>query len=292
MKAFTLVSILGLAALVISAAPPTTSQPVKEPCTIRISAPVEVALGMSVAVTIRLTNTSGSDLNASMSYERGLDMAYGYDIRRIDGGMSTQMQPHFPAARVSSDIARTLKPGESGQAGTDLGEIFHLSPGKYSVQLSREVSDASGHPMGVVKSNTIAVTIVPPPFTIEISTPSAEVKAGSPIPLNVRLANTSTGEIPSVPVITPGAVDPSYSYLCNNSTGRPVGDQLLGGRNVEGHPVITLRPGQKHDEVVSLSSACDLRQAGQYRIRLARADASDPKHRFFYSNEITVTVKP
>jgi len=57
-------------------------------------------------------------------------------------------------------------------------------------------------------------------------------------------------------------------------------------------PLIILKPGESRNEQVAISSACDLSQPGQYRIRVLRYDPAGPKQGVIRSKEIAVTVKP
>lgn len=263
-----------------------------EPFTIVIAAErAEVPLGQPVELSVELKNTSASDMNGTSSYNRGILIGYHYHVRRIDGGATRQLQAHYPTPLVGSDITGTLKPGESGGGKSDLSELFDLTAGKYSVQLSRDVRDASGHPTGgVVKSNTITITIVPPPFTITISTPGAEVEAGSPVPLDIRLANNSDEELKFGAPPAPPGLDRHFAFWCRWDQKKEVARPLLLTQDFQ--PFIALKPGETYDERVSLGSACDLTQPGEYRVKVSRYDPRGASNGAVTSNEITLTVKP
>ena len=81
-------------------------------------------------------------------------------------------------------------------------------------------------------------------------------------------------------------------YLCYDSTGKGFERDYSSTASTGGHAGITLEPGKSHDEVVPVSSACDLSRPGEYQIQLSRVDPDDPNRHMVKSNTITVTVKP
>ena len=183
-----------------------------------------------------------------------------------------------------------LKPGESAEEVTAIGGQYDLAPGKYAVQLLRRVS--SDPKEGVVKSNTITVTVVPESFSIGISAQKAEVKSGSAISLTVRLTNTSN-RVMALPGSPSESADPSYTYSCYSSAGIPVAKHYPIMRSVENHPMnITLKPGESRTQVVPIDSVCSLSKPGNYRIQVSRIDQGEPQHSVVKSNEIKITVKP
>jgi hypothetical protein len=218
-----------------------------------------------------------------------VDWSYGHEVRDV-AGQVVRPRPHKQErwTRASARI-RTLKPGESTEDITRLSEDYDLPPGTYVIQLSRKVSsDANA---GVVKSNTVTVRIVPERFSIEIGAANPAVKAGSPISLTVRITNASDREM-MVHWSPNGSPDPGYIYLCYNSAGRTfVRDHATMG-SMGDQPITSLKPGKTHEEVVPISSACDLSQPGEYLIQLSRIDPDDPNRHVVKSNTITVTVMP
>lgn len=131
------------------------------------------------------------------------------------------------------------------------------------------------------------------PFSIEISAPTAPVKAGSDVYLKVRLINTSNREVVLGDEVTQWmGADPRYGYQCHDSGGKAVNRSYPVVGSLGDHPVATLKPGEKYEHSVRVSSACDLTRPGKYRIQLSRSDPSDSKRVIVRSNEITVTVKP
>jgi len=62
--------------------------------------------------------------------------------------------------RKQSRISETLKPGASLSEVVHLTDIFEIArPGKYSVQVAREVPSSLGR--GIVRSNKVVVVVVP-----------------------------------------------------------------------------------------------------------------------------------
>jgi hypothetical protein len=105
-----------------------------------------------------MTNTSTHDINASASYDKGLNFSYAYHVRRKGGTVLQPKQSDSPISGTSK--IRNLRASESVEEVTNLSDEYNMAePGKYVIQLSRA---ASGDPKdGIVKSNTITVTVVP-----------------------------------------------------------------------------------------------------------------------------------
>ncbi len=143
--------------------------------------------------------------------------------------------------------ARILKPGESMDINGDyLSRLYDLSqPGEYMVQLSRTVS---GDPKdGVVKSNTIALSITDDDSAIEKATPPFElsitpyslgrvgttngglvVKAGAEVGINIVKRNTSKHEEDcSGDWSALSGLDEKYQYDIRDSSGNPVGKHTI-----------------------------------------------------------------
>jgi hypothetical protein len=128
-----------------------------KPFTLSISADPAMALGSPVEVRIRLTNMSTLDMNGSTASIKGFGLTYSYDVRDQSGNKLEQKQID-PTHQASAQVF-VLKPGESRGDLTRLNEVYDLSPGKYTIQLSKPVSDEPG--AVAVKSNKITVTITP-----------------------------------------------------------------------------------------------------------------------------------
>jgi hypothetical protein len=285
---------LALLLVALSKAPgPGGGQTAKQPFEIEISATAEtVDSGSGPAIIVLLKNTSDQPLDCSgnISDLTGQYANFGIDVRDEHGNAAAKrVYPHPELAEGSPILNCTIAPGGSWTLSQTVDRIYDFTrPGKYVIQVSRPISFTDPK-AGVVKSNVITVTIVPPPFTIQISTPNPEVKAGTPIPLSVRLTNTSSAVLlfGGPPTAT---VDSHYAYACYNGAGGDV--RRYSPVAPEDHPAIKLKPEEVLDQQVPISSACDLSQPGEYRIQLFRNDPRGPKQGFVRSNEITVTVKP
>jgi hypothetical protein len=133
------------------------SKSAKVPFELLISAKPIAALGSPVEVRVRLTNTSTLDINGSTANIKGFGLAYTYEVRDQSGKKLEQKQ--IDVTHQASAQVFTLKPGESRGDLTRLNEVYDLSPGKYTLQLSKPLSDEPG--AQVVKSNKIMVTVTP-----------------------------------------------------------------------------------------------------------------------------------
>jgi hypothetical protein len=148
------------------------AQATHQPFSITISAQkTDNKAGAPIAITVRLTDTSKQEINASSSWESGTDRGYEYDIRDSSGHLY-ERKTHTGPVSDSSKI-QTLKPGESMEESTLVSEEFDLSrPGEYVVQLSRRIHGDPGD--DGVKSNSITITVLPaddPPTTQKHAAP-------------------------------------------------------------------------------------------------------------------------
>jgi hypothetical protein len=136
------------------------------PFSIGISAerPV-VKAGSDVFIQIQMVNTSNHDVDCTRVPTNASDRAYQYDIRDSRGNLAEKMTlaPKHPEIKETFSIwPCVLKPGESTSKDDNLiSKLYDLSrPGKYVVQVSRFISGARKEE-GVVKSNTITITVTP-----------------------------------------------------------------------------------------------------------------------------------
>jgi len=130
------------------------------------------------------------------------------------------------------------------------------------------------------------------PFLIEISTPSTVAKAGSEVPLKIRLTNTSDHEMIIGYKWNHGPLNPGYDYNCYDAGGKSVSKNYSMMGSLGDHPINSLKPDKTKEEVIPIDQACDLRQPGTYTIQLSRSDPSDPKHGTVKSNKITLIIIP
>jgi len=129
---------------------------------IKISAPAEVKAGSDVYITIVMTNFSDHPVDCSAWYVNGTDRRFRVDVRDSHGNSMKRPDVH-PEMMPGSlqGLGSTLQPGEStGPLQDRISWANDLSqPGVYTVQVSRVV--ANDEKNGLVKSNTISLTIAP-----------------------------------------------------------------------------------------------------------------------------------
>ena len=121
-----------------------------------------IKAGADVFVKVHLTNTSKRKL--SLNYDKdsrtNVDFFHRYEVRDSTGNAAQKRTIHHPEIGSTGHgwPARVLKPGESMDiTGDDISRLYDLSqPGEYTIHLSRSIS---GDRDGVVKSNTITVTV-------------------------------------------------------------------------------------------------------------------------------------
>jgi hypothetical protein len=153
-----------LAAILILAAP-ANAQPPQPPFSITISAETtEVKTGSEVFITIQMKNISDHEVDCTKAFRNGWDDAYHYDVRDSHGNLAERklLAPGHPEIKEDLSIwPCILKPGESNSFDSYIGRRNDMSrPGKYVIQVSRFI--VSGHKeSGVVKSNTITITVTP-----------------------------------------------------------------------------------------------------------------------------------
>ena len=92
---------------------------------------------------------------SAMHVYGGFAISYTYDIRDQSGNKIEQ-KPFEPSG---SGPIFTLKPGQSQSESSTISAYYDLWPGKYTIQISKPVSNVPG--ADVVKSNKIIVTVTP-----------------------------------------------------------------------------------------------------------------------------------
>lgn len=273
---------------------PIQAPPAKQPFAIQISAPqqaLEAGSGLEIEILLKNTSAEPLDCSGNLSDLTGQDSNVTVDVRDEHGHpLAKRIYPHPELAGGHPILNCTVAPGKTWIMSQSVGRIFDMTrPGKYTIQVSRPISFTDPQ-AGVVRSNTLTVTIVPPLFSVQISTSSPEVKAGSPVVVNIRLTNTSTRDLGFGAPLPSMTFDRHYTYACESSRGGNVA--YYSPVELDAPPLITVKPGESHDEQVAISSACDLSQPAQYRLQVSRYNPNDPKQGLVRSNEISVTVKP
>jgi hypothetical protein len=131
----------------------------KQPFTITIRAmKPSYKAGARVELKVVMTNTWDREIDAGSVYDKSIDIAYGYDVR--DSAGSPVLYNNSKPSETQGSRMRTLKPGESVVKITNVARWVDFSePGEYQIQLSRNIGDDEKN--GVVKSNTITITVIP-----------------------------------------------------------------------------------------------------------------------------------
>lgn len=145
----------------------TSVKPAKTPFSLTIGTDTpEVKTGSTPLIRIRLTNISGHVISASAMYsysnryDQGVDISYEQEICDSDGNVLKNRQSGEEPAITGHTVLRMLKPGESINDVTAVNGRYDLRrPGRYTIQLSRPISDKKED--GVVKSNKLTITVTP-----------------------------------------------------------------------------------------------------------------------------------
>jgi hypothetical protein len=154
---FALLAPVALASVLVA------QEPGKQPFSITISTDSpKVETGSDVDIRIKLFNTSDQAVDCSRWDSNGLDRRYIYDVRDEDGKSVEIPGEHHELRGGSWRGPCELAPGESTNSGSRLSALYDFSkPGQYLVQVSRYIG--TNEKRGVVKSNTITITVVEPP---------------------------------------------------------------------------------------------------------------------------------
>lgn len=141
---------------------------------ITISGPSEVKAGSASYVDIVVENVSNHQITFGWDGRgaRHAQSCFDIDIRDFAGKVPSYTPDYRTQARNIRPRYTGLKPDEKLTFRLDLHEVFELTPGKYTVQLSHHENDFSLYGQGwknepnpnsnlKVDSNTIAITVTP-----------------------------------------------------------------------------------------------------------------------------------
>jgi hypothetical protein len=154
-----------LLAAILTMWAPASAQPAQPQFSITISTEkTEVKAGSELFIKVQMKNISDHEVDCSRVPTNGWDGAYQYDVRDTHGNLAERklLVPGHPEIKGASSIwPCILKPGESTNDDHIISRLYDLShPGKYAIQVSRLIT--GGHKEdGVVKSNTITITVTP-----------------------------------------------------------------------------------------------------------------------------------
>jgi hypothetical protein len=133
-----------------------------EPFKIAITAEnATIVAGGEVSINVSLTNISNQAVYEGVVYKDGieLDTSFRFDVRDEHGKLVPKRIYPYEELRTGKVIFRTIRAGETLTQPQPVGRLYDMrKPGKYTIQVSRGVSD---NPRDDIKSNTVTVTVTP-----------------------------------------------------------------------------------------------------------------------------------
>ena len=143
----------------------------KPPFSVTLNAPDKpLRSGAELHLLVTIKNTSDHEITFSTSPGAIPEDGFRYKVEVLDA--HTHPAPPSPLVvemrsgkelvdTWSSNIGRTLKPGESFVDQIDVTKLYDLSqPGIYTISVTRPLQPWQGFGKGAVRSNTLAVTVV------------------------------------------------------------------------------------------------------------------------------------
>lgn len=131
--------------------------------------------------------------------------------------------------------------------------------------------------------------------SVTISTPTASVAVGKPIPLQVQLKNISGHEIRAGEVVGHNQAELNYIVTMLDSKGRPVPPTSYGTAARSRHVMIIsevakrLGPGQALAQHTELAKLFEITEPGNYTVRVGRIWPPSSKN-VVWSNTLTLTM--
>ncbi len=178
-----------LLATALAATSTALGQDSKPSFSIFIAVPQTIKTGSSAILDITLTNTSNRAITLSTGTNSEGEMNFDIDVRDSEGKRAAPRPEAWPLSGHLGYV--NLQPGEKLKVSANVGKLFDLRPGSYSVQVIRSegadrlvlpqqrqsdlrrsevpqtAQPQSAQPQPVapigtaIKSNTITVTLVP-----------------------------------------------------------------------------------------------------------------------------------
>jgi hypothetical protein len=156
MRAFRKLPLIPIAFMLASSA---FGQTVKPPFSLTISAAKPtVKSGSYVFIKATQTNISDQTIGCSSTIAGSSNLSYIYNVRDENGNSLEQRTGVFSYG--GSVRLCDLDPGKTKTEDLLISWLYNLSkPGKYTIQVIRPISSNGAD--GVVKSNTITITVTP-----------------------------------------------------------------------------------------------------------------------------------
>jgi len=120
-----------------------------------------VVAGGDVSIKVSLTNTSNLAVYEGVIYKDGieLDTSFRFEVRDEHGKLVPKRAYPYEELRTGKVIFRTISAGETLTQPQTVSALYDMrKPGKYTIQVSRGVSD---NPRDDIKSNIVTVTVTP-----------------------------------------------------------------------------------------------------------------------------------
>lgn len=131
------------------------------------------------------------------------------------------------------------------------------------------------------------------PFSLTLSTPTANVESGSVVQIMIAMKNLSDHDVDCTPNET-NRLDTAFEYDVRDGDGKPV--ESWEKKHPEVGQVFSprmprsLKPGETINTGEVISSHYNMTQPGEYTIQVSRRISNDAKDGVVKSNKITVTV--
>jgi len=120
-----------------------------------------IAAGGDVSIKVSLTNTSNLAVYEGVMYMNGieLDSTFRFEVRDEHGKLVPKRTYPHEELRTGKVIFRTISAGQTLTQEQRVSALYDMrKPGKYTIQVSRGVSD---NPKDDIKSNIVTVTVAP-----------------------------------------------------------------------------------------------------------------------------------
>jgi hypothetical protein len=120
-----------------------------------------VAAGSDVVIDVSLTNNSDHDVYEGVMYmdRTALDSTFLFEVHDEYGKLVAKRTYPHPELATGSVKFRTIRVGETYTQAQRVSAQYDMrQPGKYTIQVSRRISDNPGND---IKSNIVTITVSP-----------------------------------------------------------------------------------------------------------------------------------